>query len=445
MAFIGAPVRYDEAFSFLHYASQPWRTTVSDYSFPNNQFLNSVEMHAVWRALGDSPEMLRLPALVAGILLVPAVYVLGRLIYNESAALWGAALSGVSSALIQYSVNARGYSTGVLMVVVALAAATWAARTGVLWAWFALGVSSVLAVYSVPTMAYGVAVAFLWVVVVAGRGLRGRLRGLLITGAAATAVGALLYLPARGDAGWSVASDYGVKGLGDKLDVLERVWEQWTDALPLPIAILLVLAFVCGLAVQRRVAREPVPLVVVAIAVTLVAVIALPQSPFPRTYLYLLPIVLLTAGAGLTWAVSAVAERLRVRASRANAVTAVATCAALAVVFAAKGDDALTIDSPRSDEGIGALIEPGRPFVSSLTTSDPVSFDLRKEGLGPPAYQIDQLKPRPRRVVLVVAPDWDPPIESVLEETGLEAAAAGEPRLLRDTRWLDSYEVQIAH
>lgn len=39
VAFIGPPVRYDEAFSFLHYASQPWKTTVSDYSFPNNHFL----------------------------------------------------------------------------------------------------------------------------------------------------------------------------------------------------------------------------------------------------------------------------------------------------------------------------------------------------------------------------------------------------------------------
>jgi len=443
VAFIGQPMRYDEAFSYLHYASQPWRTTVSDYSFPNNHFLNSVEMHAVWRVLGDSPEALRLPALVAGILLVPAVYVLGRLIYNEAAALWGAALSAASSVLVQYSVNARGYSTGVLLVVIALAAATWAARSGLLWAWVVLGVSSVLAVYCVPTMAYGIAVAFAWAVVVAGRDLRGRLRGLLITGAAATAVGALLYLPARGDPGWNVASDYGVTGLGDKLDVIQRTWEQWTDALPLSVAILLAAAFICALVVHGRVAREPVPLVAVAIPVTLIAVVALPQSPFPRTYLYLLPIVLLTVGAGLAWAISELAERVRLRPAVANAVAAVAVSAALAVVFASKGDDALTIDSPRSDEGIGAVIEPGRPFMSSLTTSDPVSFDLRKEGLGPPAYQIDQLKPRPRRVLLVVAPDWDPPVESVLRETGLEAAGAGEPKLLRDTRWLDSYEVEL--
>ena len=168
-----------------------------------------------------------------------------------------------------------------------------------LWAWLALGVSSVLAVYSVPTMAYGVAVAFV-VVVVAGRGLRGRLRGVLITGAAATAVGALLYCPRgvmRGGASRPITAS---RAWATSSTSSSGYWEQWTDALPLPIAILLVLAFVCGLAVQRRVAREPVPLAVVAIAVTLVAVIALPQSPFPRTYLYLLPIVLLTAGTGLT-------------------------------------------------------------------------------------------------------------------------------------------------
>jgi hypothetical protein len=439
VAFVGPPIRYDEAFTFLQYASQPWRTIVSDYGFANNHILHTLEVHLAWRLLGDAPEVLRIPALVAGVLLVPAVYVLGRLVYDRAAALWGAALVAGSSVLIQYSVNARGYSTGMLMVVVAVAAATWAARTGATWAWVLLGVSSVLAVYSIPTMAGGIAVAFVWCVVVAWGTpeLRDRMKWMLASGVAATVVGALLYLPTRGDAGWSAASSFGVRGSGEKVGLVERIWDQWIDGLPWPVYVLLAAAFVVGVVVHRRLARDPVPLGVVAIVVTLVAGIVLPQSPLPRTYLFLLPFLLLTAGAGLAWAIAHVSARPMV-----NAGAAAAACVALSLAFGFRGNDALTIDPPRSDDGIGALIEPGRPFMSSLVTSDPVSFDLRKHGLPPPAYAMDQIGAEARSVVLVVAPADDPPVDEVMAGIGLTPAPGTEPRLLRDTRWLDSHEVE---
>ncbi len=446
VAFLWPPVRYDEAFSYLHYASQPWRTVVSDYSFPNNHILNSIEVHAVWRLFGDAPEVLRIPALVGGILLVPAVYLLGRLLYDRSAAVWGAALVGASSVLIQYSVNARGYAMGTLMVVVALSAATWAARTGALWAWILLGVSSVLAVYTLPTMAAGVAIAFLWALIVArgspefGR----RVRDLVLTGAAAAVVSALLYLPTRGDAGWSYAPR--VEDFGGKVDVLEQIWDQWNDALPLIVQVVLAAAFVVGVATHRRIAREPLPLALVALAVMVVVTLALPGSPLARTYMFLLPVYLLTAGAGLAWLVGLAAERVqggRLPAEAANAAAAVVTCVALTLVFAVQGDDALTTDPPRSDDEIGQVIRPGVPFVSSLTTSDPTSFDLRKHGLDPPIFEAGAVPADARKVIMLVTPGTEETPESVMAATGIRPAPGTRPRLLRDTRWLDYYELEL--
>lgn len=94
LAFIGPPVRYDEVFSFQQYAFQPWHHIVTDYTYPNNHILHSLALHAVWRVFGGAAEVLRIPASLAGILLVPATYALGRLLYDRTAALWAAALGG---------------------------------------------------------------------------------------------------------------------------------------------------------------------------------------------------------------------------------------------------------------------------------------------------------------------------------------------------------------
>ena len=59
---------------------------------------------------------MRLPALIAGILLIPATYLLFRVISNNLAALLSSALVAVSSPLIEFSTNARGYTTVTLYV-----------------------------------------------------------------------------------------------------------------------------------------------------------------------------------------------------------------------------------------------------------------------------------------------------------------------------------------
>ena len=191
-------VRY-EVFTWQQYAVKGWHHIVTDYTYPNNHILNSLAEHFVWRVFGESEVAMRLPALVFGILLVPATYVVARMLYDRTAAVWAAALVAGSSLLIQYSINGRGYTMGMVFVLVGIAGATWAVRGGGLKAWALLGVSSVLAVYTVPTMVGGVAIAFAWALLRRGPPWK----PLLITGAAATVAGGLLYLPARGDQSWN--------------------------------------------------------------------------------------------------------------------------------------------------------------------------------------------------------------------------------------------------
>ena len=59
--------------------------------------------------LGLSPELVRLPALIAGIAAIPLVYAVGTRTVGRSAAVLGAALTTLSPFMIFYSAEARGY------------------------------------------------------------------------------------------------------------------------------------------------------------------------------------------------------------------------------------------------------------------------------------------------------------------------------------------------
>ena len=78
--------------------------------------------------IGDPHVWVRVPALVAGVALVPAAYALGVRTVGRTAALIGAALLALSPFAVFYSTEARAYTLATLFVV--LAAARAAGRDG---------------------------------------------------------------------------------------------------------------------------------------------------------------------------------------------------------------------------------------------------------------------------------------------------------------------------
>jgi MFS family permease len=442
IAFVGdPPVRYDEVFTWQQYATNSVHHIVTDYKYPNNHILNSLAEHFGWRIFGESEAVMRLPALIFGIALVVVVYVVALMLYDRAAALWAAALAGGSSLLIQYSINGRGYSMGMVFVFVAVGAAALVARRPGPWPWIVLGASSVLAVYTVPTMAGGVAIAFAWAF------LRRRppWKPLLITGAAAAVAGGLLYLPGRGDQSWNPPSDWVVHGISAKTRVVDEIWEQWNDALPWPLQLVLAVGFVTALIAHRRMSSDPFPLGAVAIVVTAVIFFVLPQSPLPRTYYYLLPFYLVTAGAGLAFLVRLVAERIspRLPAEAATAGIAAVVALALTLSFTLRGDDRYSIDPPRSEKDIASIIRPDRPLMSTVTTADPLSFYLGGYTKGRPEWHVSMLNGHPRQVAVAVATGYGESLPDVLETTDLHKRPGTHSGLVRNGRWIDVYEVGV--
>lgn len=137
--------------------------------------------------LGRSPELLRLPALVAGIATIPLVHAVGRRTVGRRTGLLAAALTALSPFMAFYSAEARGY--GVLMALVL--ASTWALLRaldtgGRAW-WVAHAVCVALAAYTHYTAVFVLAAQLLWALL-AHPSAR---RPLLI----ATASAAALYTP----------------------------------------------------------------------------------------------------------------------------------------------------------------------------------------------------------------------------------------------------------
>jgi hypothetical protein len=110
LAFLNQPMRYDEALTFNEFASRPLYYGLSFYPDPNNHLLNTLLVHITSTVLGPQPWVLRLPAFAAGVLLVPATYALTHLLYGRPAAFLGAVLVAVSSYVVEYSTNSRGYT-----------------------------------------------------------------------------------------------------------------------------------------------------------------------------------------------------------------------------------------------------------------------------------------------------------------------------------------------
>jgi hypothetical protein len=309
LAFVAQPMRYDESLTFNELASRPLYYGLSYYPDPNNHLLNTLLVHIAYAVLGNQPWVLRLPALVAGVLLAPATYALGRALYgSRGAAVLAAALVATSSYVIEYSTNSRGYTLQALCFVVMLGLVHIGTRRSSASALLLAAVIAALGAYALPTMLYGVVIAVAWVLVGIRR-VRPRFAQLAVVGTLIAALVFLLYLPVVLISGpESLSSNRFVAPLtlpefADQLPAsLRSTWAFWNRDVLLPIAVLLVLGFAVRTVIDVRVRR--VPLGVLAVAVCLVLVGVQRVAPFERVWIFLMPLYFAIAAAGfgrLAW------------------------------------------------------------------------------------------------------------------------------------------------
>lgn len=444
--FLGVPMRYDEAYTFDAYALSGLGHITSTYDIPNNHVFYSVLAHLSWRVFGDHLWTVRIVAFLAGIAMIPMSYLVARTLYSRRAGLFAAALIATVVPLVEFSVNGRGYTLGALLMLISLWLAAKLLQDSRPRYWAAFVGCSVIAVYTVPTMAYGVVTVAVWMGMVALLGSRPRRVRLVVELACALVVVAglslLLYSPVLGQPGWSavepVPVDWAPIG-----NLVSLVWENWNRDIPHPIDWIVASGFLVSIVLHRRIARHPVP-VVAAAAVTVLGVVAFGKlAPFARNWLFLLPLYLIPAGAGLAWSIG----RVRIRTVPAGAVTAVTIgCLTLAVGIATLRPELYHVETPpTSDNDIVALL---RRFVppQQQAAMDPVYVAVpshyyfrRFGGSELTTNRIGSAERRAGHVILVVARDVPP--DAALRFFG--ARPDGPARRLVH-RYIDIYDAPIA-
>jgi hypothetical protein len=112
--------------------------------------------------LGGSPELLRLPALLAGTATIPLIYVLGVRTVGRRAALVAAALTTFSPFMIYYSAEARAYGLLMFLVTGAVLSMVLGLDTGRRRYWVLYAVCSAAAFYTHYTSLFVLVVALVW-------------------------------------------------------------------------------------------------------------------------------------------------------------------------------------------------------------------------------------------------------------------------------------------
>lgn len=307
-------IRYDEAFTYVNYARFSFSEVIQRYNEPNNHLFYTLQVHLVTQHIGLEPWLMRIPALLHGLLIIPTTYFAGRVMFNKHAGLIAAAVMTFHPALVSYSVNARGYSLLVLFTVMLIPLAAWLLRSprrNSLWA--SVIICAALGFYTIPIMLYPFGTICVWLGLGYLVGPReNRMAGLvrlIVSGLLTIVVVLLLYTPVFMYEGVeAVTSNPFVTSPGWEAfieglyDLAAFGWEQWNrDFLPLITWILLV-GFGIALVLHQRLSKQTIPLVLAAIL--WITPVLLYQQVFgvgTRVWLFLIPYYVLTAAGGVSW------------------------------------------------------------------------------------------------------------------------------------------------
>jgi hypothetical protein len=412
---LGRPVRYDEAWTYMEFASRPLVRALSDYRAPNNHLLNTVLVHFSTQLFGNTTFGLRFPALAAGCFAIPMSWFATRAFYGRLAGILAAGCVAALPTFIEFSINARGYALQWLFILAVMVFAMMlhenpSLRTG----WIGLVIAAVGGMYCIPTMLVPVGGVFLWMLasrLVDGKpiDLVGLVRKLSLASLAIGLLSILLYVPplivagpdalmSRGMVTWQQQGDFrsGFGHLG------QCAWVQWTEGVPMGALWILLGGLVVGLLFHRRVCEHRVPM---TIALCLSAAIVARAShvfAFPRVWSYLLLSAVMTASAGLSLVLTLLGGRSRVR----RVVLAGVASAALAVFVGAgvikqralltSNETGTIIDADQIVRFLSSELRPG----DSLMGNAIIEYELLRRS--PKLFDSLAKPEEPARVVAVV-------------------------------------------
>ena len=392
LAAIAEPMRFDEAVTYVEFVRKPWSTVVSSYPYPNNHVFFSLLAKLSSALAPMQPWAIRLPALLAGLAIVPLTYAVGRAFFGRSEGLVGSALSAVTTPLVLYSVNARGYSlvAALFLVELLLVQRLRTQSSSGSRGWVALAATAALGAYTIPVMLYPHGILGVWLALDFLRTRSAASRDSLVrftaASVAAAAVAGLLYLPILREEGLAalvgnkfvVPQSWGSFAIQMPRSLLATVL-QWTMPLPLWSAPIPFALAVAGVARSRRLRAEAPSLALACVLWCGVLLATTHRVPFMRIWIFLLPLYCLAVAGGLL----ALGERIARGAHRLvprAVVFAPVLAALIGVVSLATGAVAGTTetgafpDAPVVTAALKSRLRDGDRVLAPIPTNGPLLF-----------------------------------------------------------------------
>lgn len=312
---LNRPILYDEAFTFIHYASRSFKYMLAAYSTPNNHILHTLLVGIFYRLFGGHPWILRLPAFSAGVLGIPATYLTARRFFTVPQSLAASALFAVAAGFINYSTNGRGYTMTILLALLLANFGALLIEKQSQSALIAYGITGTLGFYTIPVFLYPMAGISLWVAVTYLTGLdpwqsRCRRLGIFLAVCAASGIlTLLLYSPVFffGTGLESIVKNEVVEtlnwpefvdGVGTRM---ANTWENWMRGRSSFEQDILFGGFLISLVLYRKVSRQKLPLPIFLVLAIAILLLVQRVVPFGRIFLYLEAFYLMFAAAGLMW------------------------------------------------------------------------------------------------------------------------------------------------
>lgn len=460
--FIFQPMRYDEAATFNHYASKPLYYGLSSYTFPNNHIFHTFWAHMAYLFLGDKPWVIRLPAFIAGILIVPASYFAIRLFYNKYAALLTAGLVASSSHLIEYSTNARGYTLICLFFLLILILAKILKENRNPFGWLLFSVLSALGFYTIPIMLYpfGIVMIWLFLSIIFDNKINIHrnilLKDLSVSLIITITFTFILYLPVLLVTGLKsiIENDFVLSKLWSdfikQIPVsIHSVWSQWNRDISIILSLLMAAGFIASVIFHKKIAADRVPLILSVIFWIINILMLQRVVPYNRVWLFLLPLYIGLASSGIAYIVEAIHLKINRDNKNLNFIFALLTI----LLFLLLSINVMRTKSIYNSEETGifrdaeqvaiflkAYLKEGDRVLS--TSEAPLEYYFNLHGLPVDEYLYFSELNSARRILVIINKSNHKSLSQFMNEVGLSAPDLYVPRIIKQFPSATAYEIR---
>lgn len=315
--FMASPMIHDEAYSFISFASVDLFTILSDYHLPNNHILHTLFVFLSTNIFGTETWAIRLPAFLAGGLLIPASYIVGKMYFNMKAGVLAAGLVALYPVMILVSARSRGYSMVALITLILWALAIYIKSNKNKVAWLLYIGITALGFYTIPTMIYLYAIIAVWLLlswirkdVSPDYENTQFLKYLISSGVASAIITLLLYTPVFIESG--IASllisptqelqevDY-ASFFENFITRSKSAWGIWQIGIPQYFGLLTAIGFLIAWVAHRKASVHKVFFAYGVLFGILPVLIIQRAMPWARIWIPLLPLFLILGSGGLIY------------------------------------------------------------------------------------------------------------------------------------------------